>query len=105
MPDRSRQAERLRETFIKQMDAEYAGKVFDIVEEVHLPKGQVYLTKFGRRGRHGWILQDRETGERQVVGWHVLKMIHEWYHGVTLPGRKRHLLKRYDDIKEIAGDQ
>ncbi len=96
MPGREQQGERLRLTFLKKMDEEYGGKTFDIVREVHLPKGQVYLTKFGRRGRHGWVIQDRDTGEQQVVGWNILKMIHEMYLGVTLPGRRRHLLKRYD---------
>ncbi len=89
-----------RATFVAKMDAEYKGKVFDIVEEIHLPKGKVFKTKFGRRGRHGWIIQDRHTGDRQVVGWPTMKMIHEWYQGVTLPNRTRIRLRR-----ECNGDQ
>ncbi len=88
--DRSQQGVRLRATTLAKMDAEYQGRTFDIVRQVHLPKGQVFITKFGRRGRHGYVIRDRETGEQQVVGWPMLKRIHDLYLGVNLPSVRQH---------------
>jgi len=93
-PDRSKQGERLRATLLARLDQEYQGRTFDVVREVHLPRGQVYVTKFGSQGRHGWVIRDRESGEEQVVGWVLLKRIHDMYLGLTLPSRRRHILNR-----------
>ncbi len=85
MADRTKQAQRLKDTLLKRMDEEYQGKTFDIVREVHLPRGQVFVSKLGARGRHGFVIRDRESGEEQVVGWYVLERINRMYLGVTLP--------------------
>lgn len=87
-PALSRHGELIRASKQRQLDEAFKGKVFDIVREVHLPKGQVFVTQFGQKGQHGYIIQDRATGERHVVGWTVLKHIHDRYLGVTLPSVK-----------------
>lgn len=88
--DRSQQGLRLNQTLLQRMDREYRGRKFDIIRQVHLPAGKVFLTKFGKRGRHGYVIQDRETGEQQVVGWKMLKRIHDLYLGVNLPTIRMH---------------
>lgn len=93
VPDRSNQGERLRETLVEKLNALYAGKTFDIVGEVHLPKGQVFRTKYDSTGQHGFILQDRETGERQVVGHYMLRRIHRMYLCVNMPSRRRKVVR------------
>lgn len=65
----------------------FEGKVWDIIDEVHLPPGQVFKTPFGRRARHGWILRERTTGEQIAVGYTLLRYIHYKHLGVTLPPR------------------
>jgi hypothetical protein len=70
------------------MDAAYLGKKFDIVGQVHLPQGSYFVNRFGRRARHGYVIQDRATGEKQVVGWQLLKKIHDLYLAVDLPTRR-----------------
>lgn len=70
-------------------DAVFKGRTFDIEREVHLPEGQCYVTIFGQRGRHGWIIRDRDNGERFIVGWKILWLIHDRYLGVTLPEVRR----------------
>jgi len=84
---RRRRAAKLREAMDAKFDAAFKGKTFDIVREVHLPEGQIFVTSFGNRGRHGYVIRDRATGELQVVGATVLKLIHERYLGVNLPKR------------------
>lgn len=82
--------EALKATQQAKLDAAFAGKTFEIIEEVHLPHGQVFQTQFGTKGRHGYILRDTETGERIVVGSRLLRRIAERYQAVTLPtGRRR----------------
>lgn len=90
MADRSQQGIRKRTTTLKQMDEAYLGQMFDIVRQVHLPKDQCFLNRFGQRGRHGYVLRNRETGEQEVVGWFLLKRIHDQYLGVQLPSRRVH---------------
>lgn len=75
----------LRATQLGKLDAVFRGRVFDIIREVHLPPGKVFVTQFGNRGRHGYILQDRNSGEQLVVGTTLLRLIHDRYLGVTLP--------------------
>lgn len=92
---------RIRETLARKMDEVFKGHTFDIVEEIHLPKGQVYLNQFGQRGRHGFIIQDRESGERHVVGWHLLKAIHDRYLGVTLPTNPKYKIRKMRKSGEL----
>lgn len=82
--------EALKATQQRKLDTAFAGRTFEIVEEVHLPHGQVFQTRFGNKGRHGFILRDTDTGERVVVGARMLRLIAERYQAVALPtGRRR----------------
>ncbi len=85
----SQRQARLRQAKLRRFDEEFQGKKFEVVREVHLPHGQVFVTKFGNKGRHGWVIRNRDTGEEMVVGDTVLKLIHDRYLGVTLPKRRR----------------
>ncbi len=80
---------RQREASAAKFDAVFTGRTFDIVREVHLDEGQVFVTRFGNRGRHGYVIRDRESGEEMVVGATMLKLIHDRYLGVSLPSKKR----------------
>lgn len=77
--------DKVRAAQLAKLDAAFRGRTFDIVREVHLPEGQVFQTQFGNKGRHGYVLRDRATGETLVVGATVLRQIHELYLGVNLP--------------------
>lgn len=73
----------------RKLDDAFAGRTFDIVREIHLPKGKAFRTAFGHLGRHGYVIRDRATGAEQVVGLRLLHTIHDRYHGVDLPDRRR----------------
>jgi hypothetical protein len=85
-----------RTAFLAKIDHAFAGRKFDIEQEINLPEGQVYETEFGHRGRHGWILKDRVSGERKVLGWTVLKLIHDRHGSVELPKKPRPQVKIID---------
>lgn len=82
---------------MEKFDAALRGRVFDIVREVHLPKGKVFITKFGNSARHGYVLRDRATGEQMVVGTSLLRLIHDRYLGVTLPSALEVRRRRWPD--------
>lgn len=67
------------------MDELYSGKSFTIEGEVHLDPGKHFTTKLGNKGRHGWIIIDDATGEKQVVGQTTLELIATQYGAVVLP--------------------
>lgn len=82
--------EALKVTQQRKLDDAFTGRTFEIVKEIHLPYGQVFVTAFGNKARHGFILRDTETGERIVVGRRLLRHIADRYQGLTLPaGRRR----------------
>lgn len=81
--------EALKATQQSKLDTAFAGKTFEIVQEVHLPHGQVFQTQFGNKGRHGYILRDTATGDRIVVGTRLLRHIANRYQGVELPPKRR----------------
>lgn len=78
---------RILEQYYAKVDRIFTGRTFDVIKEIRLPEGQVYQTVLGHKGRHGWIIQDRETGEQFVAGWGLMKLIHDRFMGVTLPRR------------------
>ncbi len=82
--------ENYRLTLLRKMDKHFRGKVWDIIEEFHLPEGTVAYTTFGRPARHVWIIQDRESGQKMVVGYKILKYIHELYQGANKVQRSDH---------------
>lgn len=86
---RRQRADRLRAAQTAKLDAAFRDRKFDIVREVHLPEGQVFLTQFGNRGRHGYVLRDRATGQELVVGATMLRLIHDRYLAVNLPYKPR----------------
>jgi hypothetical protein len=81
--------DQLRLIQLAKYDEVFTGRTFDIVRTVNLPKGQCFITQFGNKGRHGYIIRDRKTGEEMVVGLILLKLIHDRYLGVSLPKRLR----------------
>ncbi len=85
-------AQTVTEVRLRNLDALFAGRSFEIVSEVHLPVGQAFRTVVGSLARHGYVLKDRETGEKIAVGFKMLKVIHDRYLGVDLP-RKRVIKK------------
>ncbi len=88
---RRQRAGRLREAMDTKLDSLFKGRTFDIVREVHLPEGQVFITALGNQARHGYVLRDRATGEELAVGATVLRLIHDRYLGVSLPSRRARL--------------
>lgn len=87
--DWERRAELLRATRERKLEAIFAGRTFEIVEEVHLPVGKVFKNALGLTGRHGWIIRDTATGQEHVVGGTLLRQIHDRFQGVELPYRTR----------------
>ena len=85
--------ENMRATRRVKMDAAFRGRRFEVVREVHLPRGQVFQTMFGNKGRHGYVIRDCESGQEMVVGAILLRLIHDRYAGVDLPVRQ-HRRKR-----------
>lgn len=81
---------------LRKLDEAMVGRQWEIVQEVHLPEGQVFMTEYGGRGRHGYILRDVETGERIVVGRKMLRTIHDRYNSVALPYKTRRSRKRQE---------
>lgn len=81
--------EALKATRQRKLDEAFAGRAFEVVAEVNLPPGQVFQTPFGNKGRHGYIIRDRETGDRMVVGKQVLRILHDQYQAVALPQKRR----------------
>jgi hypothetical protein len=77
------------------MDDLYKGKKFTIEKRVDLEGNNVFQTKLGNKGRHGFVIVDNATGEKECVGATMLKVLYEQYKGVTkaqldefLPPRK-----------------
>ncbi len=87
--DRTNQGRMYRNTMLKRMDELFRGRRFDIEKVISLPEGQVFMTVLGRPARHGYVLRDRESGERIAVGYRMLQHIHDLYLGVDMPARKR----------------
>ncbi len=88
----STRSQKIIEVRLRKLDSIFAGRSFEIVSEVHLPVGQAFRTVTGSLARHGYILKDRESGEKIAVGFKMLKVIHDRYLGVDLP-RKRVIKK------------
>ena len=80
-------SQRRKEAHERQIHDLFWGRKFDIVRTVHLPKGQVFITCLGMPVRHGYVLQDRETGQQLAVGTTLLRRIHDRYYAVRLPYR------------------
>lgn len=69
------------------LDKFFKGRKYTVRREVHLKKNERFVTPFGNKGRHGFILD--ETGavppHRMVVGESVLRRVAEEYGSVELP--------------------
>lgn len=91
---RGSNAQALKATMARKLDELFRGRTFDIVSEVHLDEGQVFLTVTGSRARHGYILKDRDSGEQIAVGTYMLRIIHTRYLGVSLPPDRRKSVHR-----------
>ncbi len=77
----------------EKMDRLFLWKTWDIVAEVHLPKGKAFKSPMGKLGRHGWLLRERSTGETICVGYTLIQTIANKYQGVTLP-KRLHMQRR-----------
>lgn len=100
--EQSAHAAKVGRTVAARYDRAYKGKKFKIVKEVHLPPGQVFTTEFGHPARHGYIIEDLDTGHRKVVTRTLLTMIAARYQGVELPDRRRRLVD-FHRIPTAAG--
>jgi hypothetical protein len=79
------------------LDAQFTGKKWHIVREIHLPEDQRFQTMFGHQGRHGYILREASTGEEIVVGRKLFKIIRERYLGVPKPRRRPRIVDEYTE--------
>lgn len=82
-------------------DLAYTGQFFEVVREVHLPPGQVFKNRMGRIGRHGWIIRNIATGEMEIVGEKLIRLIHDRYSAIELPFEQRNRLTpaEYEKLK------
>lgn len=55
-------------TRTEKMDELFKGKKYDILKEVHLEGEDRFQTPFGNKGRHGFVLQEKGTDNRFIVG-------------------------------------
>ncbi len=57
------------------MDEMLKGKHFEFIQEIHMPKGQFFITPMGMRARHGYMLRNVDTGQIIIVGYKILKIM------------------------------
>jgi hypothetical protein len=86
--DGSTRGEALLATRNKKMAELFKGRKYRVAQKVDLPQGQVFVTPFGHKGRHGYVLievqadnatQDASPEFRFVIGETVIKVAHEEY--------------------------
>lgn len=65
----------------------FEGRQYKVLREEHLKGNQRFVTPFGNKGRHGFILEeiDSKPPFRMVVGESVLRRIAHEYGAVELP--------------------
>jgi hypothetical protein len=69
-PDRG---EKMAATRAKKMTDLFEGQKYRILAEIHLGADEQYMTPFGNRGRHGYVLKNTDTGVKIMVGETVLR--------------------------------
>lgn len=75
----------MRQSRKDKLDRIFKDRRWGLEREVHLPEGQVFQTPLGTKGRHGFLIFDRDAPDtKYVVGARLLRLIHEEYDS-TLP--------------------
>lgn len=75
---RQTRAEKLAELFGPPHD-------FEVVGEVHLEPGETFQTALGHKGRHGFHIRDKNTGEEQIVGATLIQKIADDFGTIVVP--------------------
>lgn len=82
---------------------------YRILGEIHLGPSEQYLTPFGNRGRHGYVLKNTATGAKIMVGETILRQAADSFDAIIdlpppPPKRKRRTReeKAADDAQRAA---
>lgn len=68
----------------QKMDELFAGKSFDIVEEVHLEGEDRFVTPFGNKGRNGFMLAEvGNPNNTFIIGETMLKQVETDYKAIN----------------------
>ena len=101
--ERSTRGEALYAAHNEKVRAFFEGQKFKILKEVHLGEDEKFATPFGNKGRHGVIIENLETGKRDVVGWTILRRAAAQYGSVDLPPEQQKR-KRRSKAEKAADD-
>jgi hypothetical protein len=99
----------MADTRAKKMAELFEGHRYAILGEIHLGDDEQFMTPFGNKGRHGWVIKDTQSGKKIMVGETVLRKAASMFDAIEgLPPAKptRHrrtkAQKAEDDARKAA---
>lgn len=99
-PEERRQ--RVREAREARVRQAFEGQKFEYVGPITLGEDERYTDVTGNKGRHGFVIKNKNSGEELVVGPTSLKKCQDVYGAITIPPKERKSRKKVEDEEAAA---